>query len=311
MRALRILLVLLTGLGLLARSGNVHADDLQRYELAKSRYDVGSYEEAVAEFAKLLDPKNPNYLEDAKLRRLSRPLYAASLIALGRTDAADEVIATILREEPTYRPEPGLFPQQVTDRFIAVRAELREELEEIARERMEEERARQQVIQQARAAQARRMAELERLAGQERVVEHRSRFVALLPFGVGQFQNDAPGLGWFFAISQGLVWAGAIASAAVAYDFAAVDCRTYVDPDTGIPADCNELEASFRVARTVNWVSFGTAVALSLAGVIEAQVSFSPEVSNTRKRELPPRIEVTPQVEASETGAAVGLQLRF
>jgi len=303
--------VLLTGLLLLASTGPVCADDLQRYELAKSRYDVGSYDEAVAQFAKLLDSNDASYLEDAKLRRLSRPLYAASLIAIGRTEQADEVIAAILRDEPTFRPEPGLFPQQVTDRFIAVRAKLRDELEVLARERMDRERQTQQAKQQVRAAEARRVAELERLAQEERVVESRSRWIAMVPFGVGQFHNGADGLGWFFAIGQGLAWAGSIASAAVAYDFAAVDCRTYVDPTTGVPADCGELESSFTVARTVNWVSFGSAIALALAGIIEAQVSFVPEIATTRKRELPPKIRVVPQAEASDTGAVFGVELVF
>jgi tetratricopeptide (TPR) repeat protein len=306
-----LLLVLLTGLALLASSGEICADELQRYELAKSRYDVGSYDEAVAQFAKLLDQNDPGYLVDAKLRRLSRPLYAASLIAIGRVEEADRVIAVILREEPTYRPEPGLFPQQVTDRFIAVRAQLRDELETLARERMERERKRQQALQQARAAEAQRIVELERLAAQETVVVERSRWIALVPFGVGQFQNDADGLGWFFAISEALAVAGSIASAAVAFDFAAVDCRTYVDPDTGEQADCGELESSFTVARTVNWVSFGSAIALALAGIIEAQISFVPQTTSTRKRELPPKVRVTPQVEATDTGAALGIQVRF
>lgn len=310
-RAVRALLVWVMAFGIWARPCLVRADDLQAFELAKSRYDVGSYEEAAEQFHKLLDPDDPDYLTDAKLRQLAQPYYVATLIALGREKEADGLIATILREDPSYVPTPGLFPQQVTDRFIAMRAELRDELEALAREKMEKERQQQIALQKARAAQAKRIAELERLASQERVVEERSRWVAMIPFGVGQFQNGNSGLGWFFAISEALTAAGTIVSATVAYDFAAVDCRTYVDPDTGVPADCAELESSFLAARTVNWISFGSLAALVLAGIIEAQVSFDPEVSSTRPRKLPPDVRLKPAADVNETGAVLGVTVEF
>ena len=38
--------------------------------------------------------------------------------------------------------------------------------------------------------------ELERLASEELHVRHNSRWIALIPGGVGQFQNDQDALGW-------------------------------------------------------------------------------------------------------------------
>ena len=284
---------------------------MQQFELAKSRYDAGNYAEAVERFAKLLDDGSAEYLTDPKLRRVARPFYAAALIALDRVDEADAVIAQTLRDDPSYSPTPGLFPQRVTDRFIAMRAHMRQELEDLARKRFEEERRLQLAKERARAAHEKWIAQMSELARQETVVSERSRFVATLPFGAGQFQNDDVELGWFFAVSEVLGAATSIASAAVAFNYGAVDCRTYVDEDTGLPADCQQLEQSYDTASWVNWISFGTTMALVAAGIIEAHASFEAESTTTREREVPPRPPVEPVVSWQEGGVMVGLHGHF
>jgi len=309
-----LLLQLLAALAFAAWPGALRADELQDFELAKSRYDVGSYQEAADEFAKLLDPKGSSYLRDAKLRQQARALYAATLVALNKGEQADDVIATLLREDPTYQPTPGYFPQQVIDRFIAVRAKLRVELEEIARKRLAEEQQREAERQRARAFEAKRVAALEDLAREERVTELRSRWIATIPFGVGQFQNGDEALGWFFATSEVLTGAASIVSGIIANNYAAVQCgKTEVDPDTGkpVPVDCERLGTSFLTARTVNWISFGTAAVLAIAGIVEAHVSFEPEQTEVRKRELPPSLRVTPAASAGPSGLMLGLEGRF
>jgi len=275
---------------------------------------VGSYQEAAEQFSKLLDPKAPSYLQDGKLRQQARALYAATLVALGKLDEADETIGTLLREDTSYQPTPGLFPQQVVDRFIAVRAKLRTELEDLARQKLAEEQKRELERQRARASQAKRVAELERLAGEERVTWVRSRWIAAIPFGVGQFQNDANALGWFFATSEALMAATSIVSGVIAYDYSTVRCTdTEPDPDTGKPVkvDCDSLTTSFFAARTVNWISFGATAVLAVAGIIEAQVSLEPEQTEVRKRELPPSLKVTPSAAVSDQGVLFGLEGTF
>lgn len=303
------LLALVLALGFSALAAPARADEFQDFELAKSRYDVGNYAEAAERFALLLDPQAAGYLSDPKLRQQARSFHAASLVAVGRTAEADQVIAAILREDPAYQPAAGLFPQEVTDRFIAVRGELRAELEALARAKLEAKQREDQQREQARAAQAARLAALERMAKQERLVRERSRWIAAIPFGVGQFHNDADALGWFFLVSETLTATTSIVSAVVAHDYAAVNCRQVGVTDTGEPApvDCDELGASFRTARAVNWISFGTTLALVAAGVIEAQASFEPTAEETRERELPPPVEVEPAAAASQSGFWLGL----
>jgi hypothetical protein len=131
-----------------------------------------------------------------------------------------------------------------------------------------------------------------------------------LPFGVGQFQNDASALGWFFLVSETLTATASIVSGAIAYDYSSVTCgRTVLDPDTGEQAevDCERLASSFETARAVNWITFGSTAALALAGIIEAQVSFEDEAVEVRQRELPPRLRVAPTASAGSDGAWLGL----
>jgi len=305
------LVFVLVTLGLIALARPARAGDLEEFQLAKSRYDAGNYEQAAARFAVLLDPNEPTHLTDPKLRRLAGPLYAASLVALGRLEQADEVIADTLRADPSNMPTAGDFPQPVIDRFIKVRGEIAEELNAIQQARDQHKRQQELDRQRRRAAELARLAKLEQMASEERIVEERSRLVAMLPFGVGQFQNDDLGLGLFFAISEGVFAAGSVVSAIIAYDYAAVDCRTFVDPDTGAPADCAELQSSFELARTMNWISFSATMVLAAAGIIEAQASFEPERVEVRKRPLPPEVKVEPSATATESGAALGLTIRF
>ena len=56
----------------------------------------------------------------------------------------------------------------------------------------------------------------EPLASQESVVVRHSRWIAALPFGVGQFQNGQEGLGYALLVSEALL-AGASITSGVIY----------------------------------------------------------------------------------------------
>jgi tetratricopeptide (TPR) repeat protein len=300
---------LLAALLIVPWCASARADELQEFELAKSRYDVGSYPEAADQFAKLLEPSSPRFLKDGNLRKQARPLYAASLVALGRNDEADEVFTTLLREDPFYQPAPGLFPQQVTDRFIAVRARMRQELEELARKSLEEKQRRELEREQARVAEAKRITELEKLAREEQVVTTRSRWIAMLPLGAGQFQNGDNALGWFFAVSEVLTTPASIVSGAIATNYSTVRCDQPTEDSATVV--CDKLESYFITARTVNWVSFGTTATLAIAGIIEAQASFEDETTEVRTRDLPPALKVKPQATVSPQGFMLGIRGTF
>lgn len=283
------------GLAVLLTVRAAFADDAQQFELGKTRFDTGQYEEAAARFASMLDPSKPPCdaapagstdgcrLVDSDLIERARALYAASLVALKRLDEADAQIATILRNNPAYTPNPAVFPQEVIDRFTLVRARLRAELEELATRRAEEERRKRLAAQRARDEEQRWIQSLVAAASKERVVVKNSRLVAAVPFGIGQFQNGDTGLGWAFAISEAAVGATSIVAAQVWSSYASIDARQY---GSGAPL---ALAQNLNTARLVNQIAFGVWGALTAIGIAQAEIGFVPEKVIERPRPLPPR----------------------
>lgn len=276
------------------------ADEAQELELGKNRFDAGQYEEAAKRFTTMLDPSvapceksaprksGRCRLTDKVLIERARAFAAASLVALGRVPEADAHIETIFRANPNYAPDPALFPAEVIDRFTEVKARIRAELEAIARKEAEVALQRRLSEQKAEEDQTRWLAEVQRLAGEERMVTRNSRVLATIPFGVGQFQNGSPGLGWFFAISEAVTGAAALTFAGVFSYYVGVD-RTAVDPETKQRVDVVALNTTIQTAATLNQVSFAMWAALTVGGIVQAHVQFVPEVSTTVRRPVPKR----------------------
>jgi hypothetical protein len=267
----------------------VQADDLQAFELAKNRIDSGQYNDAIERFAVMLDPVRPPCqaatsagcrLTDADLIERARTYYAVALVAVQRSSDADAQIAQILRNNPTFSPDPALFPAEVIDRFTQVRGRMREELEAAARKKAEEERRVRIAREKARQEERRELEELRRLAAQETVVEVHSRWIAALPFGVGQFQNGDKGLGWFFLISQAAMGSTSIITSASLLRYEGLN-ESEIDTHA-----VNSIIANIRI---VNGVAVGAFASLVVAGVIQAQVGFVPERVSTRPRRLAPK----------------------
>ncbi len=303
-------------LGLVVWPSPVRADVAGQYELAESRYKSGRYEEAVEMLRALLaNPIASDDPEAANKRRIylkARPYLAAALVGLGRVDEADEVVLHQLLDDPFYKLPRGKFPDAVGDRFIDVAARHRAAIEkrkhEILKQR-QDQTADQALLRKLREE---RLEKLELMAAEERIITERSRLVAAVPFGVGQFQNEATGLGIFFATSEVLAIGSTIVSAIIAEEVKNVDRTLCGEPDPDNPGqkyDCTGLTDRFEVARTVNYVSFGTSLALIVAGIIEAQVSLEEVVVTKRKRKIPPPVEI--KGGATKTGFFFGLQGRF
>lgn len=294
------------------------ADEQQAFELARNPFDAGQYGEAHARLSALLDPTLPLCddtpsasgrcrIADTDLIERARALDAASLLALKRDAEADAQIARILRQNPQYAPSPALFPQEVIDRFTLVRGSLRAELESLARQRARDELAKRVGAQRAREADERWIAELQRLAGEERWMQRNSRWVAMVPFGVGQFQNGDVRLGVTFAVSEALLGGTAIAAVAVFNKLASTDPRTL---GSGI-SPYTTLNRQILAATTVNQIAFAAWAAVTVAGVVEAQVTFVPERTTLLRRPVPPRPTLTPVALPLPGGAFWGLSGRF
>ncbi|AKT39649.1 hypothetical protein [Chondromyces crocatus] len=303
------------------------ADELQLFELAKTRFDGGQYEEAAARFSVLLTraeppcgpgPSDPDHrcrITDPDLIERASALYAASLIALGRGADADAIIESLLLANPAYTPNPAVFQPEVIDRFTVVRARIREKLETSARAKAEAERQKRLAAGRLREEEQRWIADLERLASEERIVERRSRWVAAMPFGVGQFYNGDTGLGWFFLAGQALTGATTVASAFVVAGYEGVDVSpppTTSGQEQSI-VDIDQLNDRIQTATLINRVAFGAWAVLTVAGIVHAQATFVPERSRVQKRKIPlrPRPTITPSISAAPGNLGVGLSGRF
>lgn len=289
----------LASVGLLALSlfsaAEARGDAALELERAKNSYDAGRYEEGVERFRDLLS--NEEVLSNREELRQARAYYAACLIAVGEGELADEQLEMILGGDPTWRPDPVLFPGKLVDRFAAVRLRVEAELEAQAS-------AERQAQEEARRAQAEYLRALRELARGEVIVEQNSRFVAALPFGAGQFQNGQKALGYAFLVGQSLS-AGASVASFIALQSKAHEAANAPD---SLRANFNDDLRAWRLRTNV---SFAVFAGLAAGGILHAQLSFVPEVREVRERKLPKPPPGLPVAGALPGGAYLGWQGRF
>jgi hypothetical protein len=321
-------LALVLGLAVTLAARPARADETQQFELAKNRFDKGLYAEAERAFGALLDPKldacpkagappGPCRLTEPALVERSRELLAAALLATKRPTEAEAQIEALLRASPSYAPDTATLPIELVDRITAVRARLRAELEEATRKKAEELRKKLLDDEERKKREQARVATLERLAGEERVVERRSRAVALLPFGIGQAQNGDTGLALLFGLSQGLAAATSIGLSAGYYaqllngPSRIADAKAKGLDEVEVVAAVNAELDDLALANQIAFASFCT---LWAAGVVQAQVALVPEKSSTRPRPLPKASQgptFAPTFGPVRGGAVGGLVGRF
>jgi hypothetical protein len=143
---------------------------------------------------------------------------------------------------------------------------------------------------------------LEKLASTELVIERHSRWVALVPFGAGQFQNGQDTLGWLFLSTQAALAAGALVSGGLSIYYGAQVTDLY---QRGNPAYTGYQTAAKQSLLTCYFLDAGLVIA-AVAGIVQAQLAFVPERVQTRTRELP-ALSLSPAV----SPGLLGLQGRF
>jgi hypothetical protein len=309
--ALLVALLALAGV-LLACPRVARADEAGALENATALYEAGKYAEAHQLLSRLVDGQPPPCdgqtvvncsLFTAELVERAQALDAASLLGLKRIPEADAVIETILLNDPNYVPSTTMFPQDVFDRFFLVRGKIAPKLAKVIQQQQAAAQAKRLALQKAREDQERWIEELRTLAKRERVAQTNSRFIALIPFGMGQFQNGDTGLGIFFATTEIATAAASIVPFVLSYNLAAMQ------PGEGQIPPANDRFKTFRIA---NNISFGLWGALVLTGVIHAQVTFVPERVTFRDRQIPDRpkqlgLKLVPIAAPIPHGAIVGL----
>jgi len=260
-------------------------DEQADFKKGRYAYVSKSYDDADALFRRMLDPVSGT-LHDKVLVNEARMYWGATLIAKGRKDDAIREFEALLDSDPNYEPDATVFPLAVGEVFIDAQANNKKKriaAEQAAKLREEQRREAEEA---ARKAQIERLRQLEKLASEEHVTDKHSRWIAILPFGVGQFQNGSRPLGWFFLATESLELAGSLvavgdylyqlheANAAYTSVSAQDIAQQYLDR-------ANE-------ARVANLVFNGALALTAVAGALEAEASYVPQFQVVKPRPLPP-----------------------
>jgi hypothetical protein len=302
-RSLKLLPLVVACLVLALGAPAARADDASELERAKASYDAGRYGEGVDRFRQLLSSESPNGLRDPVSIERARAYYAACLIALDRNAEADAQIEAIIRADPLYTPDPVVFPGKVVNRVLDVKARLKTEIEKTVQQRADTERAQKQ--KQEREQQA-YIDALQQQAGQESVVVRHSRWIAALPFGVGQLQNGQETLGYVFLVSEAALAATSLVSGVIHMQLVAQYPK--YEPGT---INFDDFNSRRKATYAISVVSTGVLFATALGGILEAQLDFVPELHETRSRPLPKPPAITPLAFGTSSGWSVGVAGRF
>jgi hypothetical protein len=131
------------------------------------------------------------------------------------------------------------------------------------------------------------MRELEKLASKELLIQKNSRAFAAIPFGVGQFQNRQPALGYTLLVSEALL-GGLSVGAVVVQSKLATESASVIRRGDAVQED------NIRAWGVVKTASFWAFAALAVGGVAHAQLEFVPEFREERPRKLPPALSPKP-----------------
>ncbi|MBW2546242.1 MAG: hypothetical protein JRE82_03220 [Deltaproteobacteria bacterium] len=270
----------------------VAADELSDFESARRNYDKQNYAKAARGLESLVGGVVPRATNPV-VRIEARKYLGATYLFQGKKDAAREQFRSLLEEDPDYDIDPVAFPEAVVQTFHEVKKEVsaeiaRQDALEAARRKREHSDEVEELIRQQQ-----RIQELEELVATETVEKVNSRWIAALPFGIGQFQNEDRKLGIMFAVTE---------SAFLVASIATFIGHNSLRDENPTPDQLERAERVEKALRIGNWVSVGAFLSFAIAGVIEAEVRFKPVIRTTREREQP---------EDTEIPQATGLQIRF
>ncbi len=274
------------------------AGDEQELDYARRLLDQRDNEKAAARFSRLLDPSSPSCpasadttadgcrLTNTAFIRRARGLYAIALNELKRRGEAKEQFKKLLIDDPSFTPSAADYSLEL----IKIFGEAKEEMQQLLVQKEIDRQKKQKAYEDSVRAYDAWVDEMERLASTETLYPQRSRVIAAVPFGVGQFQNGDTGLGIFFLSSELVFATGALVSGAWYADLVSCSTETPQCADAnGLAADFDEIQRQTKTLQIVNWTSMGLLAAAILSGIIEAEVDFRPGPPTTRKRKVRPR----------------------
>jgi len=264
-------------------------------------YEAGKYRECSSEIERLLDPTGRDPLRQSAIIENARVYWAACLLGAGETDAADAPLRAAIHENPQMKPPDNLvFPQPVVEHFLKVRDSLVNEIRAAEQARIKQAQTEARQRQQSLAKDRERLRLLEQLARQETLIFKNRRGFALVPFGVGQFQNREPGLGYTLLVSE--VLAGGLFLTSVAWQ-SRMAGQAQEQRDQGNNVNETKLRRDLAIWGTLKRVSAWSFIGLALAGVAQAEYDFVPEFRETHARPRLPSVTPSPVPKPSDVSA--------
>jgi hypothetical protein len=302
------------------------AGESEELEAAKSRVATGSYGEAEQRLLRMLDKsvepcgKSADLtptgcrVTDPEIVQKARSYLALALVLNGKKEAARDPIDEIMIQDPDFQFTPDLFPQAVIDLAIEERGRKAAQIAEARRVKAAAEAQKRAEKEQHDRDLKAYISALEAQASTEVEQDKHSRWVAAIPFGVGQYQNGDIGLGVVFTVSE-LVAAGTMAvTSGVWWDLTMQRIAFENADHQGETNDVNQLKSQLQALQVANDISFGLLLALAVSGIIEAEVTFKQPPPLTKHRPLPPKpksLEVTGVSGAQGPTVGMGLKLEF
>jgi hypothetical protein len=225
-------------------------------------YERGEYTIAVSTIHPLLYPSIELATEDAVVE--AHRLLALSYFFMKKENEAEQEVSSLLALRPGYELDPIVDPPVAVRFFQGVRTRQEQRLKEVQKRQKDEDHAKAERV------------------FIERTVKTSSRAVAMLPFGIGQFQNGDIGLGAFFASSEVV--------------FGAVSLAMWIAILEKFPTHQFAVgDQQSATALTGVQLATGAAFyALAVSGIIEGQVRLVPMRETTRELPPQPKVSITP-----------------
>ncbi len=259
------------------------ADEQSDLDKGRAAYEAKNYVDANHRFRVMLDPATGS-LKDSALVKQARMYWAAVMISLKKVTEANAIFEKLLLEDASFEPDPLSFPSAVIDAFIEIRAKMRDRLSAAAADQAKRDAERKARDEAEKKRQIERVRMLEKMASEETVTHTHSRWVALIPFGGGQFQNGQTALGWAFLSSEAALIAGGLITLPIYYSELSKAFDRYAINDNRGSAQYADRANQVKLA---NGLFYGAAALVIAAGIVQAQVAYVPEVVEIKRRPLP------------------------
>ncbi len=233
--------------------GPLQAESIQeRFERGKLEFGHKNFANAIESLQPLLHPTVQLSAEDRIVK--AREMLGLCYFYTGQEQLAGQEFTALLYLRPRHRLDDFLIPPPAIAFFDRVwnEPEMKEKLEKIERERSEARQKQQKPLP----------SQLKKIYLQREEI-HRSRTLAFLPFGLGQFQNGETGKGIILATGGGL----SLTANMVCYGL----LSALANENGTYPAADLELARGLRVGQ---YLSLGLFVAAWIYGAVDANLYF-------------------------------------